>query len=544
MFFPFSAADFQLRFSLMSSQNNLEIKGSLSVNPLAELLTEIAHVGFDGSLRLADEARKAVVYFNAGQVVFAVSNLRQHRLAELISTNKHFNKPSLPQNLNAAGDLELAKTLTEKNLFSKQEIDGAFNLQIAEILKTALDWQTGEWIFSPLVRVKENMRYKIDLPDLLIEHARNLPKETIVKRFRSFAESFGLRPAMPVHVNLSPQESFVLSRFEHSFIKVEEVKTLSGLSDPETLKILYILWLGGFLYRQNWNAAFSDRKISDILNANLSLKKEEDLPEKTKPQVEQINAPTALVKEVVQPASEKPKPSEPKISLDEYLEQTETAANHYETLGVALKASAADIKRAYFAFAKQFHPDLFYRSVEPKVHQRIQSAFTKVAQAYDTLRVQDSREAYDFKLRRESDYLKNAKAEKSDAAAENVDLQKQAALAAESFDTGFNLLMEEHYEEAIPFLARAVHLANDNARYHAFYGKALSFDENQRFKAEAEMQLAIKLESKNAVYRIILAEFFIYYGLVKRAEGELRRLLAVDSNNREALALLDSLRQK
>ena len=49
---------------------------------------------------------------------------------------------------------------------------------------------------------------------------------------------------------------------------------------------------------------------------------------------------------------------------------------------------------------------------------------------------------------------------------------------------------------------------------------------------------------KRQTYRLILAEFFIQVNLMKRAEGELNRLLAIYPSNREARALLDSIRAK
>src|SRR6185503_16347222 len=91
----------------------------------------------------------------------------------------------------------------------------------------------------------------------------------------------------------------------------------------------------------------------------------------------------------------------PTVTLEEYLAQNEAATNHYETLGVAIKASLPDIKKAYFGFAKQFHPDLFYRSAEAETHRRVQNAFSKIAQAYETLRDAESRDNYDFRLRKE-----------------------------------------------------------------------------------------------------------------------------------------------
>lgn len=56
------------------------------------------------------------------------------------------------------------------------------------------------------------------------------------------------------------------------------------------------------------------------------------------------------------------------------------------------------------------------------------------------------------------------------------------------------------------------------------------------------MQAAIKLDPNNSTYRIILAEFFIHYNLVKRAEGELNRLLALFPDNKEARDMLAKLK--
>ena len=66
-------------------------------------------------------------------------------------------------------------------------------------------------------------------------------------------------------------------------------------------------------------------------------------------------------------------------------------------------------------------------------------------------------------------------------------------------------------------------LAPENPKYHAYYGKALSADDTQRHKAESEMQTAIKMDSTNPTFRLILAEFFIHMNMTKRAEGELNR---------------------
>jgi hypothetical protein len=522
----------------MTTQNNLEIKGILREHPLAELLLETSQTNLSGSIRLANEDRKAVVYLNEGAIVFAVSNQRQHRLFEILAREKKFSAKQITEIPNFTNDLELGKHLVQNRLLLKAELDSFFVRQIKEILRSALEWKEGEWVFSPLARIKESIYFHVNLRETLIEYARNLPKTAVVPRFKSVQESFTIKRNQ-AETNFLPKEAFVLSRFDGAAaMSVEDVRTMSGLSDFETLHILYTLWLGGFVSRRSWNQAFSDRRIADILSAKIVLKKDEA-------QAAPVAAPEVQVEEPKPVVAEKPpeekKPDE-KMLLEEYLGKTESAANHYETLGVAIKADSADIKKAYFAFAKQFHPDHFYRTTEKETHTRIQNAFTKIARAYETLRDADKREVYNFKLRKELAEAEAAAA--SSASGETVDLSQQAKQADEFFKQGFSLLMEDFYEEAVPHLARAVHYAQDNARYHAFFGKALSFNEATRHKAEAEMQTAVRLDPKSETYRIILAEFFIEYNLLKRAEGELKRLLAIAPDNAEAQALLDSLQNK
>ena len=119
----------------------------------------------------------------------------------------------------------------------------------------------------------------------------------------------------------------------------------------------------------------------------------------------------------------------------------------------------------------------------------------------------------------------------------------QSEQALESFEQGLHYLNDEEYAAAAAHLARAVHYNPRNALYRAYYGKALSVDDQQLHKAESEMQAAAKLEPQNAKIRLMLAQFFIDRKLKKRAEGELTRFLEIAPNNKEARALLDGLQR-
>ncbi len=521
----------------MSSPKSLEINGNLTAHPPAELLLEILQSRLSGSLRISHHDSKTIIYVREGEVVFAVSNQRRHRIFERLLLDGVMTKQQLVEIPEFTSDFALADGLRKKYLYTEAELKTIFTRQIEEILRDVIAWKDGVWIFSPHARIKDDINYKTDTLSLLIEYGRNLPKDAVVRRFKSFTESFGRKPTMPAHISLMPQEAFLLSRFENSFLKIDVIKQMSHWSDMETLQKLYILWLAGFLYRENWDAAFREHQISNISAAKLEIKK-------------QIAPPVEVVR-AAQPVKESPKADltteaapvviKVQLTLEKYLKQVEDAETHYELLHISHRATAAEIKQAYFGLAKRFHPDLFHKQTDAETQRRIQHAFTEIAHAYEVLRAEETRKTYDFKLRRLLQELEKLSPE--ERAKPKVE-QKTLTEASEIFEHGFNLLMDEDFEAALPYIIRAVHLAPDNARFHAYYGKMLSMDKNQRFKAEAELQTAIKLEADNPSYRIMLAEFFIQYNLPKRAEGELSRLLAIYPESKEARALLDTLLNK
>lgn len=520
----------------MSNQNNFEVNGTLLDHPHSELLAEIAQSRLSGALRLSRAEQKIVIYFDGGDVVFAASNSKNHRLFHLLIRDEKLFPPQLKEIPNFANDLELKANLLKKEIFTGKQLDEFFAAQVAQILRDTLEWNEGVWNFSPLVRIKADMHVSFDLADLLFSYARTLSNERIARRFKSLEERFGKRKELPAQINLMPQESFVFSRLDGESHSVEEIKNLSGLNEMETLKSLYVLWLGGFIARQRWNSAFSREALAAILSARFELKSKA------------FDVQTAKEKPAEKPVEqEKPeeKPAETKteVSLEEYLERVERKATYYEFLDVSPEASTTEVKTAYFQLAKRFHPDLFYRRVEEALHNRIQNAFTVLAHAYETLRNTDLREVYDFKLRKEIADLE--KRGKSAAANEpQTPIQMLEEQAAESFEQGFNLLMDEEYEDAIPFLARAVHHVGGNARYRAYFGKALSANKETYRQAESEFQAALRIEPENLDYRLMLADLFIKIGLNRRAEGELKRVLEKAPNNHEARSLLDSLLNK
>ena len=79
------------------------------------------------------------------------------------------------------------------------------------------------------------------------------------------------------------------------------------------------------------------------------------------------------------------------------------------------------------------------------------------------------------------------------------------------------------------------------ARYRAYYGRALAENEGTRRQAENELKVAIALDTSNASYHVMLGELYARIGLPRRAQSEAERALAIDAQNAPARQLLNAL---
>lgn len=500
----------------MTPPNSLELRGTLRAYPFAELIIEIAQARLSGSLRLSAGEKKANVYFQNGSIAFAVSNAKAFRLFSILLAQEKIDRGVLARYPNFANDVELAARLCADGVLTKEAVDAAVVSQIEELMIDALTWTEGEWVFSPLARLREELNYDINDFRILADYARCVPANVVSQRFKSVKEAFALVPGRERELYLQAHEEFVRSQFGSLPLTIEEVREKCAMPETGLLQALYVLWLGGVLVRAGWNAAFSAAKIAEIRGARVSLVREAVRPDLPQPE----------------PVPEPEKPAE--ISLDEYLARVESAASLYEVLAVGQNADVPEIKSRYFEMAKLFHPDRYHRE-SPDLLRRIQVAFTDIAHAYETLKESDSRRTYDFKLQKETE----KKAKEQAAGGRAV-----SGPAVESFEHGVAKLDGGDHEAAAGFFSRAVHYDPQNAVYRFYLGKALAADERRRHKAEAEMQAAARMDPKNADIRIGLARFFIDMKMFKRAQGELQRFLETTPGHKEAADLLRTIKDR
>jgi curved DNA-binding protein CbpA len=498
------------------------MQGQLGEHPLAELIREIVAAGLSGALRLNRERIKAVVYFEDGELVFAASNLRAHRLREFIKRNGL--APAQIENFPPkASDHELASALIQGGHLKPEALTVIRAKQVSEVLMASLLWTEGSWEFDPRVRLASDLQVQVDVNRLLLECARHLPAGFISARLEATNGAY-VKTGDDHGMNLLPAEAFVLSRASDS-VTLAELTALSGVGEEATYRAIYALSLSGLLRRSNWPVGVDAK---DSLASTKPRGKARDAHRDSTGGIE--------VDEIDEVAD-----------VEALFARLKIAKDHYDVLDVGRLATGDELKDAYHTLARRFHPDRFHQSA-PQLRSRVESAFARIAQAYETLSDQSLRTDYDAKRPPKPAGVHTPKApvaaEKKPSDVRKPSSEPDAKRAAASFQRGLDALQSNRHGEAIRFLAEAAMLSPREARYRAHYGHALIRQSNTRRIAENELQAALLIEPDNASYRVMLAELYKQLGLQKRAEGELERALAADPANDAARSLLLSLRGK
>ena len=497
------------------------MNGQLSEIPLIELIREISAKKISGKLQLQRDKLKVVVYFQSGEVTFSACNLPSLRLGSYFVKQNLISDDDLRYLGRKTGDFDLARTLVSEKKVSQEQVKQLQSKQVRDILLVALLWTDGTWAFDNRAHLNEEIEFKIDVTSLLLETLRSLPATFISSRYRNLTELFSPVADPPNVGNLSSVEIFVFSRIENP-TTLSDLVTISGLPEEDVQRAVYSLAVAGLIKRQNWKHGFRDVVVE--------------------PEVEPVAPP------VVEPEPEVKKLPD---DLETFLHRLVGATNHYEVLNAPPNASAADLKNAYYDLARSYHPDLF-RSASASLLARIESAFARITQAYDTLRDPGLRASYDSKLDSQARAAKLAqsapKGVSEDSFAGPRDEQTNEATltpqqrAEMQFKEGFAALELGQRNVALGLLGSAARTFKDEPRYRAYFGRCLAMHESTRRLAEAELQAALRLDPNNPEYRMMLAELYRDLGFIVRARSEAERAVAADQNNRKARELLKSLR--
>ncbi len=136
-----------------------------------------------------------------------------------------------------------------------------------------------------------------------------------------------------------------------------------------------------------------------------------------------------------------------------------TAQNYFEMLGLDHKASEVDIRKAYHALAKRYHPDRF-NDQPTEVRDGAEAVFAKLSEAHQTLSSKTKRKEY-------IDHKIHGKLTEEEKAMEKV---RKIMDAEQSFKIGRRLLNAGQIVEAREHFRRAHEGYEDDVEYKCYYG--------------------------------------------------------------------------
>jgi DNA-binding response OmpR family regulator/curved DNA-binding protein CbpA len=177
--------------------------------------------------------------------------------------------------------------------------------------------------------------------------------------------------------------------------------------------------------------------------------------------------------------------------------------DYFEILGLPTTANREDVKRAYFALAKEYHPDKHFGSSSAEVRQLAQQIYDLISTAHDTLADPIERERYVKEL--------------ANGVKRDIGDEVGKILAAEGkFQRGEELMRQREYVAAHRHFQDAIALYREEGEFHAFLGWA-------KFQIDPKDNAAIEESVANIEKAIALNprldKAYLFLGYIHKASG-------------------------
>jgi tetratricopeptide (TPR) repeat protein len=464
--------------------------GTLTEQPVAKLIGEIANLHLTGLLRLLRDDSAKAIYFESGAPVFAASDnpseQLEHKLllsglvpAELIDEARR--RSLTPQ--------ALGWNLVDVGALSQSAMEQSVRELATEIILSVFEWEQGDYTFYEDSQLDLEVKLDWRPAEFILVGARRAAKR------ESVAAAIAPAKARLIQCNAGPDsiggaatlnssEAFVLSSIATS-TTVDEISTLTGLSESESRSAICVLVALGLLRleAQNKGTEGDGQKLPDEPKSRAAEKsacRSSNGDESGGTSVERV--------------------------LERISRQLSSiaSANYYGILGIERIAPAGSITSAYQEMKQSV--DLL-RSRWPdheELTQALDSLIGKIDEAYETLRDPVKRTAYDWPL---SGGPGGTKAPKKSNATRSVARRTAAPISVSHplsapSPVSFNLKGKPAAQMTI-MGARQVPDALALAEEHYRRGRA-RFDRSDFHGAEYLFRLALKLDPSQSRYYFYL----------------------------------------
>lgn len=242
------------------------LEGEIKEATIPRLLNAYYEARHHGELKLKQGQVLKVVYFEAGQPVYAASNLSNERFAKFCARRGLLSSSDLQAvaALSKEEGVRTGEAMMRLGLLDADKRRQLVEEQVKEILWSTFSWTSGAYGFSPM-RLQRAGLVKLSIfpGDLILEGVLKL--ETLVALRQKMPRTRRLSPtAAPPYalheLKLAGPQAMLLAYSDGSKT-VEDLLTLTDLSERETLATLHGLELMGILQERR-DESGSKRRIS------------------------------------------------------------------------------------------------------------------------------------------------------------------------------------------------------------------------------------------------------------------------------------------
>lgn len=452
----------------------------------------------DGALICETSEAKRLVFFEAGHLVGAKSDLVCERLGEIMVAAGKIERAQLDEATRfIRSGHKLGQILVELGYLRGGEIEVYVRLQIIQIASAILLSAPERIVFTDAVQIEAVTLSPVSIGDVFLEAAKHLTEVELYREnlliddyvLAQTDDAVALAPGM----NLTPAEGQVLDLLDGRNA-VRDVLSLSALGEDETVRLLIALHQSGMLVLKG-------------------MRHKEEVP---------ASRPTP------RPASDDPFEGE----LTDVFNATQ-CQNHWQVLGLGRDASHSEVVCAYRALSKRFDPAKYQHVPDPAFQEKLSFVAARLKEAFLTLSSRTSANVYDRLVDRESQYEKKRESWEA-IAPEPVEPRswarpKTTEESRSLFQQAKRAYRDQDFWRTIELCRSAIELSdeNDPELFHLL-GKALS--ENPRWRKDAETNLSIahKLKPWEPRYLVSLAKLYEKEGLHQRARRTYEQVRAVD----------------
>lgn len=427
----------------------------LSQKPAAEVLWEAARAGFSGAVHLEWDKRCKQVIFEAGEPRLIRSNVTSECIGRRLLDAGRIDERALKESLRRSQHLErrLGEILVEMGALPAKQLEQALAAQAEEKLLDLFGWTAGQaWR-------QEGVREGLLATELtgwtarrmILAGVQRMKKSVVTARLAPHSEE----PVVREEIELAADER---TPPLEALLRAIEPRTRVGDLVESHGRPLYGAWLVGAV------------RIGD------------------KPEAGSTEASDLLV------------------SLEQQRAR-QAEQSHFEVLGVPEDVGTEEVRRAFVALAKQYHPDRF--KARGEAAQRLAAEiFARISVAHDTLSNPESRRSYREALRRGG-----GKVQSNEQVARILNAERE-------FRSGQERLRKRDYAGALACFERALELDSEEGEFHALAGWTHFLvhreEEEERRAALQRLQRSLTLAPKSPTG-------YYYTGLLLKACGDTAR---------------------